>query len=192
MLLQHRPEQRVLEAADGDGRDPGPLANPAHYLILFGLFGIFIAGLIAMALPEAGPASLAWGSVGVALLGLAGVVRLGRRGHHDRVSERAGRTGEEHDEERRDGAGAAEFKRVGDRAGNARDDAREFPVDLHLFAGRELPLNHLPGKLKLILSGFHEGALMAQKAYHYVYPGKRLVFQYTTSSTSLQKKLGVA
>jgi thioredoxin reductase (NADPH) len=49
-----------------------------------------------------------------------------------------------------------------------------------------------PGKLKLILSGFHEGALMAQKAYHYVYPGKRLVFQYTTSSTSLQKKLGVA
>ena len=34
--------------------------------------------------------------------------------------------------------------------------------------------------------------LMAQKAYHYVYPNKRLVFQYTTSSTSLQKKLGVA
>jgi thioredoxin reductase (NADPH) len=33
---------------------------------------------------------------------------------------------------------------------------------------------------------------MAQKAYHYVYPEKRLVFQYTTSSTSLQKKLGVA
>ena len=53
-------------------------------------------------------------------------------------------------------------------------------------------INWYPGKLKLILSGFHEGALMAQKAYHYVYPGKRLVFQYTTSSTSLQKKLGVA
>ena len=34
-----------------NGRDPGPLANPAHYLILFGLFGIFIAGLLAMALP---------------------------------------------------------------------------------------------------------------------------------------------
>ena len=33
---------------------------------------------------------------------------------------------------------------------------------------------------------------MAQKAHHYVYPDKRLVFQYTTSSTSLQKKLGVA
>jgi thioredoxin reductase (NADPH) len=53
-------------------------------------------------------------------------------------------------------------------------------------------INSYPGKLKLILSGFHEAALMAQKAYHYVYPNKRLVFQYTTSSTSLQKKLGVA
>lgn len=53
-------------------------------------------------------------------------------------------------------------------------------------------INWYPGKLKLILSGFHEGALMAQKAYHYVYPDKRLVFQYTTSSTNLQKKLGVA
>ena len=49
-----------------------------------------------------------------------------------------------------------------------------------------------PGKLKLILSGFHEAALMAQKAHRYVFPEKRLVFQYTTSSTSLQKKLGVA
>lgn len=49
-----------------------------------------------------------------------------------------------------------------------------------------------PGKLKLILCGFHEGALMAQKAHRYVHPDKRLTFQYTTSSTSLQKKLGVA
>ncbi|HET6374492.1 MAG TPA: NAD(P)/FAD-dependent oxidoreductase [Methylocella sp.] len=53
-------------------------------------------------------------------------------------------------------------------------------------------INHYPGKLKLILCGFHEGALAAQKIYHYVYPGKRLTFQYTTSSTSLQKKLGVS
>ena len=52
-------------------------------------------------------------------------------------------------------------------------------------------INHYPGKLKLILCGFHEGALAAQKIYHYVYPGKRLTFQYTTSSSSLQKKLGV-
>jgi thioredoxin reductase (NADPH) len=52
-------------------------------------------------------------------------------------------------------------------------------------------INTYPGKLKLILSGFHEGALMAQKAHRYIYPDKRLVFQYTTSSSSLQKKLGV-
>jgi thioredoxin reductase (NADPH) len=52
-------------------------------------------------------------------------------------------------------------------------------------------INHYPGKLKLILSGFHEGALAAQKVHRYVFPEKKLLFQYTTSSTSLQKKLGV-
>lgn len=52
-------------------------------------------------------------------------------------------------------------------------------------------INTYPGKLKLILSGFHEGALMAQQAFRYVYPDKKLRFQYTTSSTSLQEKLGV-
>jgi thioredoxin reductase (NADPH) len=53
-------------------------------------------------------------------------------------------------------------------------------------------INTYPGKLKLILSGFHEGALAAQKVQRYVYPDRRVTFQYTTSSTSLQKKLGVA
>jgi thioredoxin reductase (NADPH) len=52
-------------------------------------------------------------------------------------------------------------------------------------------INWYPGKLKLILSGFHEAALMAQKASRYVNPDKKIVFQYTTSSSSLQKKLGV-
>jgi thioredoxin reductase (NADPH) len=52
-------------------------------------------------------------------------------------------------------------------------------------------INHYPGKLKLILSGFHEAALMAQQAHRYIYPDKRLLFQYTTSSSNLQKKLGV-
>jgi thioredoxin reductase (NADPH) len=49
-----------------------------------------------------------------------------------------------------------------------------------------------PGKLKLILCGFHEAALMSQAAKRIVHPDQRIVFQYTTSSTSLQKKLGVA
>lgn len=52
-------------------------------------------------------------------------------------------------------------------------------------------INSYPGKLKLILSGFHEAALMAQQAHRYIYPDKRLLFQYTTSSSNLQKKLGV-
>ena len=49
-----------------------------------------------------------------------------------------------------------------------------------------------PGKLKLILSGFHEAALMCQKAFKLCFPEQRLIFRYTTSSTDLQKKLGVA
>ena len=53
-------------------------------------------------------------------------------------------------------------------------------------------INTYPGKLKLILSGFHEAALMAQVAFKIIHPDERLVFQYTTSSTKLQKKLGVA
>jgi thioredoxin reductase (NADPH) len=53
-------------------------------------------------------------------------------------------------------------------------------------------INTYPGKLKLILSGFHEAALASHKAHRYVHPDKRLTFQYTTSSSNLQKKLGVA
>lgn len=52
-------------------------------------------------------------------------------------------------------------------------------------------INHYPGKLKLILSGFHEAALMSQAAFRVCRPNDKLRFQYTTSSTSLQKKLGV-
>jgi hypothetical protein len=35
-----------------NGRDPGPLANPAHYLILGGLFGVFVAGFVSIVLPR--------------------------------------------------------------------------------------------------------------------------------------------
>src|SRR5262245_6671968 len=77
-------------------------------------------------------------------------------------------------------------------------DGEVIPVDTEAFE-TNVPgifaigdINTYPGKLKLILSGFHEAALMSQKAAKYVYPEKRIIFQYTTSSTSLQKKLGVA
>ena len=72
-----------------------------------------------------------------------------------------------------------------------------IPVDTEKFETSEPgifaigDINTYPGKLKLILSGFHEAALMAQAAHKIVHPDKRLVFQYTTTSTSLQKKLGV-
>jgi hypothetical protein len=44
----------------GKGRDPGPLANPAHYFILFGLFLLFIAGCMAIVLPydKPGPSAV--------------------------------------------------------------------------------------------------------------------------------------
>ncbi len=72
-----------------------------------------------------------------------------------------------------------------------------IPVDTTKFETSEPgifavgDINNYPGKLKLILCGFHEVALMAQAAVHIVFPEKKVVFQYTTSSSSLQKKLGV-
>jgi hypothetical protein len=44
----------------GNGRDPGPLANPAHYFIIIGLFGVFLAGAISVVLPfdKPGPAAV--------------------------------------------------------------------------------------------------------------------------------------
>ena len=46
---------------------------------------------------------------------------------------------------------------------------------------------HYPGKLKLILSGFHESALMSHGAFHFVFPDKKLKFQHTTSAKELQQ-----
>ena len=72
-----------------------------------------------------------------------------------------------------------------------------LPVDTEKFATNEPgifaigDINTYPGKLKLILCGFHEAALMAQAAKKHISPDERIIFQYTTSSTKLQKKLGV-
>mgnify|MGYP003591956668 CR=1 FL=1 len=41
-------------------------------------------------------------------------------------------------------------------------------------------INTYPGKLKLILCGFHEGTLMVQSAFKYIYPNQKLSFKYTT------------
>lgn len=76
-------------------------------------------------------------------------------------------------------------------------DQNLIPVDTEKFETSEHgifaigDINTYPGKLKLILSGFHEAALMSQAAHRIIRPDEKVVFQYTTSSSSLQKKLGV-
>ena len=77
-------------------------------------------------------------------------------------------------------------------------DENLIPVDTEKFETSEPgifaigDINTYPGKLKLILSGFHEAALMAQAAHpHRLSRTRSSLFQYTTSSSSLQKKLGV-
>jgi hypothetical protein len=68
-----------------NGRDPGPLANPAHYLILAGLFGIFAAGFLAIVLPTGKPSPRAvhiagdWYAPlgGIAMLAAAGFALIG-------------------------------------------------------------------------------------------------------------------
>lgn len=67
----------------GKGRDPGPLANPAHYFILFGLFLLFIAGTLAMVLPYDKPGASAvrisrtwFAPVGGLLMAMCGLYAL--------------------------------------------------------------------------------------------------------------------
>ena len=52
-------------------------------------------------------------------------------------------------------------------------------------------INTYPGKKKLILSGFHEATLAAFGAAPYVFPDKKVMLQYTTTSTQLHRVLGV-
>ncbi|HET9677997.1 MAG TPA: hypothetical protein VFP21_10910 [Solirubrobacterales bacterium] len=66
-----------------NGRDPGPLANPAHYFILAGLFGIFSAGFFAMVLPKEKPSGAAvrigrdwWAPLGGVLICACGAFSL--------------------------------------------------------------------------------------------------------------------
>ncbi len=71
------------------------------------------------------------------------------------------------------------------------------PVDTEKFETSESgifaigDINCYAGKLKLILSGFHEAALASRQAFKYCRPDAKLRFEYTTSSSSLQGKLGV-
>tara|TARA_B100000809_G_scaffold259988_2_gene306078 strand:+ start:10688 stop:11740 length:1053 start_codon:yes stop_codon:yes gene_type:complete len=69
-------------------------------------------------------------------------------------------------------------------------DTEKFETNVEgIFAVGDI--NNYPGKLDLILSGFHETTLAVQQAYRRCFPGQRVPFAYTTSNTKLQKKLGV-
>jgi len=48
-----------------------------------------------------------------------------------------------------------------------------------------------PGKLKLILSGFHEGALAARACFKLARPNEKYRFEFTTTSKTLQGRLGI-
>ncbi|MDC3074449.1 NAD(P)/FAD-dependent oxidoreductase [Candidatus Pelagibacter sp.] len=50
---------------------------------------------------------------------------------------------------------------------------------------------YYPGKLKLILSGFHEGALAARGCFKYAKPDEKLRFEFTTTSKTAQERLGI-
>ena len=69
-----------------------------------------------------------------------------------------------------------------------RVDTKKFETSVPaIFAIGDI--NTYPGKLNLILSGFHEAALMAQECFKYCFPDKKNVFRYTTSSKDLHKKI---
>ena len=52
-------------------------------------------------------------------------------------------------------------------------------------------ISHYPGKLKLILSGFHEGALAARGCFKYARPDEKLRFEFSTTSKSVHSRLGI-
>jgi len=76
-------------------------------------------------------------------------------------------------------------------------ERKALPVDTEKFQTSEAgvfavgDINTYPGKKKLILSGFHEAALAAFGVQGYVYPERKALLQYTTTSPAMQKRLGV-
>src|SRR5919202_468585 len=66
-----------------EGRDPGPLANPAHYFILVGLFGVFFCGIVSIALAKEKPSDVStrladgwWAPLGALMILVCGTVSL--------------------------------------------------------------------------------------------------------------------
>jgi len=76
-------------------------------------------------------------------------------------------------------------------------DSKKIPVNTENFQTNKKGIFAIgdictyPGKLKLILSGFHEGALAARACFKLARPNEKYRFEFTTTSKTLQERLGV-
>ena len=76
-------------------------------------------------------------------------------------------------------------------------DKKTIPVNTETFESNKEGIFAIgdicsyPGKLKLILSGFHEGALAARGCFKYAKPDEKYRFEFTTSSKTVKDRLGV-
>jgi len=76
-------------------------------------------------------------------------------------------------------------------------DKKKIPVDTENFQTNKKGIFAIgdictyPGKLKLILSGFHEGALAARACFKLARPNEKYRFEFTTTSKNIQDKLGI-
>ena len=76
-------------------------------------------------------------------------------------------------------------------------DKKTIPVDTENFQTNKKGIFAIgdictyPGKLKLILSGFHEGALAARACFKLARPNEKYRFEFTTTSKNIQEKLGI-
>ena len=76
-------------------------------------------------------------------------------------------------------------------------DKKTIPVDTENFQTNKKGIFAIgdictyPGKLKLILSGFHEGALAARACFKLARPNEKYRFEFTTTSKSMQERLGI-
>ena len=75
-------------------------------------------------------------------------------------------------------------------------DKKKIEVDTEKFETNQKGIYAIgdicnyPGKLKLILSGFHEGALVARACFKLARPNEKYRFEFTTTSTNILKRLG--
>ena len=76
-------------------------------------------------------------------------------------------------------------------------DKKHIPVDTESFETNQKGIFAIgdicayPGKVKLILSGFHEGALAARGCFKYARPDEKLRFEFSTTSKNIHERLGV-